>query len=187
MNAAPEHVVGIGASAGGIEALGELLSRFKHDATSFVVVTHLSPDARSFLAEILQRSTSMAVQRADKAVNLIPNYIYVSPPGVDLTIQGNVLAPVQQRSARPRWSIDRFFADLAYDRRAQAVGIVLSGSGRDGAAGLAAIRAGGGKTFCQTPESAQFEEMPRSAQASADFCLSPAELGDQLMRSLGIV
>jgi len=180
-----EHVVAIGASAGAIPALSEMLSRFRSDCTAFVLLMHLSPAHRSYLAEILQRSTNLEVVTVLEALRLSPNKIYVTAPGMDLTINGERLEPVPLPPQRfPRRNIDNFFVALARERRERAFGVIMSGSGKDGIKGLAAIRDAGGQTFVQAPDSAQFPEMPRGAQPSAQYSLAPAQLGDELMRAV---
>lgn len=178
-------VVGIGASAGGVEALCALLSEFKHGGSAFVVVTHLAPDRESLLAEVLARCTSMQVQRAQHGDRLRIDCVHVAPERYDILLATpSTLALVAPRASRTRATIDHFFASLAHHRGPHSVGIVLSGANDDGTAGLAAIRARGGATYAQDPATAQFERMPRSAAVHADQIGSPRQLGKLLMQHL---
>lgn len=181
----PTHVVGIGASAGGLQALKLLLPRFTMDCTAFVVIMHLAPERTSLLASILARRTRMSVATAKHDQILRKNSIYVIPPGVILTLTAEGrLRSSSLPPTHPRWTIDRFFSSLSEIGRA-SIGIILSGTGTDGTKGLKEIQARGGTTFVQAPDSAEYPQMPRSAQAFADHCLEPGDLGDVLMRTVG--
>jgi len=175
------YIVGIGASAGGVEALCSLLSRFTLDNTAFVVVLHISPYYDSKLAEILGRYAAMPVVRVEGLTVLAGNRIYVIRPGWDLMVAEGVLKLVAQSPSQPRRSINILFESIAEDQRRFSIGVVLSGTGSDGAAGLKAIKAQGGTTFVQEPKTAQFSDMPRNALPHADFILSPEPLGDEIM------
>src|SRR4051812_15395874 len=168
-------IVGIGASAGGLEAPAALLRRIDIDSLAVVVVQHLSPDHESLLSILLARASSMRVLTAEDQMRVEPNHIYVIPPNADLSIRDGVL-----RLNRPVGStrgvqlpIDYFFRSLAEDRGPLAIGVVLSGTGSDGTFGLRAIKEAGGVTFAQEPASAKYDGMPRSALESgaADFCM----------------
>ena len=176
-------VVGIGASAGGLEALTLLLKALPCDTgMGFVIVQHLAPAHASSLSEILARATKMPVCEVSDEPEVEPNHVYVIPPARDIIISGGKLLLLpQERNARHR-GIDQFFRSLAEDSRHQAIGVVLSGSATDGTLGLEVIKAEGGVTFAQD-ESAQHDSMPKSAVASGcvDFVLPPdgiaAEIG----------
>jgi two-component system, chemotaxis family, CheB/CheR fusion protein len=177
----PSHVVGIGASAGGLEALQRLLGRFTADTTAFVVVMHLLPERESHLRSILSRATKMSVETAADRQTLRKNCIYVIPPGFALTVSDDDrLCMTTLPPTSPRWTIDRLFESLSALGRA-SVGVVLSGNGSDGSKGLEAIKARGGATFVQDPATASNPDMPTSARAFADHCLPPEALGDALM------
>ncbi|MDB4964904.1 MAG: Chemotaxis protein methyltransferase CheR [Myxococcales bacterium] len=178
---APSHVVGIGASAGGIEALQLLLSRFTLDTTAFVVVMHLLPTKESHLVAILSRATAMSVVTATNGQTVQKNCIYVIPPAFMLTLtdEGRLRLATLPPTV-PRWTIDRLFESLSALGRG-AAGVILSGNGSDGSRGLQAIRSSGGATFVQDPETARFSEMPRNARPVSDYCLAPEALGDALM------
>src|SRR5262245_27249384 len=168
-------IVGIGASAGGLEAFSELLHALPNDTgMAFVLVQHLDPTHDSMLSEIMSRATAMLVSEARDQTSVLPNHVYVAPPGIDLTIQDGVLhvAPRTETRGQHR-SIDHFLRSLAADQAHQAIGVILSGSATDGTLGLEEIKAEGGITFAQD-ESAKHDSMPRSAVADVcvDFMVS---------------
>jgi two-component system CheB/CheR fusion protein len=178
-------VVGIGASAGGLEAVSSLLSRTTVDGAAFVVVQHLAPNQTSMQTELLGRASILAVETVVDGVEIQKNHVYVTPPNAVLALEGatiRLLAP--SIGARPEMPIDAFFRSLADNRGLKAMGVVMSGTGTDGTFGLAAIKAAGGITFVQDPASAKFDGMPRSAQesGSADFCLKPESIADEILR-----
>ncbi len=178
-------VVGIGASAGGLEAMGELVAHVPIDHMAFIVVQHLAPHHESALAQLLARTSKVQVVTASDGTALERNHVYVIPPNADLAVMHGVIRLVTPPSpAGPRLPIDYLFRSLAQDQGPFAIGIVLSGTGTDGTFGIKAIKAAGGITFVQDPASAKYDGMPRSALASgsADFCLSPKEIGDELSR-----
>jgi two-component system CheB/CheR fusion protein len=176
-------IVGIGASAGGLEALKGLLENLPADTgMSFVVIQHLAPGQVSMLTEILSRSTSMEVHKVTQGIKAKPNTVYVIPPDSSMTITNDTIQlhpRVQDLKA-----IDAFLASLAVGRKTQAIGIILSGTGADGTEGLKAIKAEGGLTFVQDPETAQYPGMPQSAIAAeaAYFILPPDKIGKELAR-----
>ncbi len=180
----PFSVVGIGASAGGLEALSALLRSLTVENVAFVVVQHLAPHQPSMLTELLGRASALPVVTVDDGASVLPGRVYVIPPDADLSIRsGNLhLAPPIKSDDRVHLPIDSFFASLAEDRGPSAIGVVLSGTGTDGTHGLAAIKAAGGITFVQDPASAKFDGMPRNALESgaADFCLSPEAIAAEI-------
>ncbi len=182
----PFPVVGIGASAGGLEALDEFLRNLAPDTgMAFVVVQHLDPSRPGVIAELLQRATPMPVAEATDRVRIRPNQVYVIPPNKDLTILGGRLglqAPDAPRGQRQ--SIDFFLKSLATGLRHLSAGVILSGMGADGVAGLRAIREAGGLCLVQAPATARFDSMPRNAiqDAAPDFVGSPAEIAAELSR-----
>ena len=176
-------VVGIGASAGGLDALRKLLECLPSDTgLGFVIIQHLMPGQDSMLSEILSRSTKMSVYQVDGATSVEPNNVYVIPPNKSMTISENVLE-LHSRLQTPK-PIDSFLLSLAKDRKAQSIGIILSGTGADGTEGLKAIKAEGGITFAQKPDTAQYPDMPESAIAaeSVFFILSPDKIAEELSR-----
>jgi two-component system CheB/CheR fusion protein len=177
-------VVGIGASAGGLEALEALTHRLSADRMAFVIVQHLAPGHVSMLSDILRRGTTLPVVTIEDGMRLEAGTIYVAPPVGVVSIAGEELHLTASDGRAPRHSIDAFFRSLAHAGGSMAIGVVLSGSGSDGTLGLKAIKDEGGITFVQDPGTAAQSSMPQSAanSGSADFSLTPAEIGDELVR-----
>ncbi|QEH38719.1 Chemotaxis protein methyltransferase Cher2 [Aquisphaera giovannonii] len=183
-------VVGIGASAGGLEAVNEFLDAMKPDSgIAFVLVQHLPPDRASMMAEVLGRHTTMPVLQVEDGMEVAPNHVYVIRPGRVLTIrEGRLRLGVALGSPRAaNRPIDDFFRSLAEEQRERAVCVVMSGMGSNGAAGAQAIKAVGGLCIAQDPESAQFPSMPRHLidAGYADYILRPADLPDVLLSYAG--
>jgi len=179
-------VVGIGASAGGLEAVSQLLESLPPDTgMAFVVVQHLDPRHESKLDTILGKSTPMPVHEAKHGVSVEPNNIYIIPPNATMTVTRGVLQ-LEPRGDVPvhHLPVDSFFKSLAEDRQSGAIGVVLSGTGSDGTLGLEDIKAAGGITFAQDEESAKYAGMPLSAVRSGcvDVVLPPAEIARELAR-----
>ena len=178
-------VVGIGASAGGLEALGELVQHAPLGPMAFIVVQHLAPHHESLLPQLLARSTKLTVVAAVDGTTLEGGHIYVSPPNANLAVLHGTLRLITPPDTHGvRLPIDFLFRSLADDQGSRAIGIVLSGTGTDGTFGLKAIKAAGGITMVQDPASAKYDGMPRSALASgaADFCLPLQRIGEELTR-----
>ena len=178
-------IVGIGASAGGLEAFQQLFRTLPADSgAGFVVIQHLAAARPSMLAEILARATPMPVVEVQDEPLVEPNHVYVIPPDRDMTVAGGRLRlrPRKKEGAVYR-PIDQFFRSLAADSGQNAIGVVLSGTGTDGTLGLQEIKAEGGITFAQDA-TAQHDGMPRSAIASGsvDFVLSPDEIAAEIVR-----
>jgi two-component system, chemotaxis family, CheB/CheR fusion protein len=160
-------VVGIGASAGGLDALERFLKRAPTDSgLAYVIVQHLSPDYASSLAEILARATKLPVTVATEGQRIESDHVYVIPAGKGLAVEGGVLRLVPADARGNRLLVNAFLTSLAEDQRENAVGIVLSGTGSDGALGIAAVKRHGGRTFAQLPADAQYESMPAAAIAT---------------------
>ncbi len=178
-------IVGIGASAGGLEAFRALLEALPTDTgMGFVLVQHLDPVHESALPLLLSRVTPMPVREASNNLRVQPDHIYVIGPNVSLSIEGGVLQLKARGKARvPHHPIDAFFESLAHDQQERAIGVVLSGTASDGTAGLEVIKAEGGITFAQD-DSARYDSMPRSAIAAGcvDFVLSPGRIAKELAR-----
>ena len=173
------HIVGIGTSAGGLEALELFLSHVPQDCgLAFVVVQHLSPNHTGNLPELLQRSTKMKVQQVNTTVNVKPDNVYVIPPNKDMIIRSRTLCLHDPDSNKHglRLPIDIFLRSLAEDCGEQGIGVILSGMGSDGTLGLCAIKEQGGLTLVQEPATAKFDSMPKSVIDSgyADI-IAPAE------------
>jgi two-component system CheB/CheR fusion protein len=179
-------IVGIGASAGGLEALSALLKSVKLDSMAFVVIQHLAPKHESFLPALLGRISNIKVVLAEDGMRVDANHVYVIPPNSDLAIlQGvlHVMTPPQSASIHgPHLPIDYFFRSLAEDLGPRSIGVVLSGTGTDGTFGLKSIKEAGGITFAQDPTTAKYEGMPRNAIESgwADFSLGPQAIAEEL-------
>jgi two-component system CheB/CheR fusion protein len=180
---AVSRVVGVGASAGGLEALQEFLGSFTPDGSAIIVAQHLAPDHPTLLIELLSRATPFEVEEAVDGSPLRTDTVTVVPPNHDLTLVGDRLALVEAAErVGPSPSIDLLFESLAQSWGARAVGVILSGTGSDGARGLRAIRSAGGLTMVQSPESARFDGMPRAALAlgNPDVVADAEELGPRL-------
>lgn len=179
-------VVAIAASAGGLDALSELLSAIPaKSGLAYVVVQHLDPDHDSLLSEILGKRTAMPVQQATDGLRLEPDNVYVIPPNATLTLTENSLHLGPRASGRDRHlPADVLFRSLAATHATCGIGIVLSGGDSDGAQGIEAIKHAGGITFAQEPDSARFPGMPRHAieTGSVDFVLRPSEIAQELIR-----
>jgi two-component system CheB/CheR fusion protein len=178
-------IVGIGASAGGLQALEALTKQLHANGMSFVAVQHLAPGHESSLVELLSRCTHLPVIGVQDGMPLEINRIYVAPPNADLALHAGVLRLMTPAADRgPRHNIDELLRSLAADQGNMAIGVILSGAGSDGTLGLKAIKDEGGITFAQEPATAAQPGMPQSALDAgvADFCMSPAEIGDELMR-----
>lgn len=181
-------VVGVGASAGGLEALGRFFSRARPGlGLAYVVVQHLSPDHRSFMVELLTPRTSLNVRLAEDGLELCPDFVYLLPPGQKVRLFGGKLSlspvPAERSHSYP---IDDFFRSLALDQEAAAMAVVLSGTGSDGSQGVRAIKEAGGLVLVQTEASAEFDGMPRNAIGTgvADLVAPPEEMPLALERLL---
>jgi len=181
----PFPVVGLGASAGGLVALKAFLEHMpKKTGLAFVVILHLSPKHESVADKVLQGSTRMPVIQVTEPTPLEPDHVYVISPNQDLTMSDGHLRVTEAARLRGHHvAIDLFFRTLADTHQDKAVGIVLSGTGADGAVGIARIKEQGGVTFVQSPDDAEYDDMPRSAIAAAqiDFVLPVAEIPDKLI------
>src|SRR5881275_2647123 len=177
-------IVGIGGSAGGFEAAMELLRHLPaRTGMAFVIVQHLDPHHGSRLANLLGKATSMPVSEIAGTTTPEPNAVYVQPPDRCVIAKNGELTLVR-RTERLNIAIDHFFESLAEECGSRAIGIVLSGTGSDGTAGLRAIKAAGGLTFAQSEESAKFDAMPRSAIRAGfvDLVLRPREIACEIER-----
>jgi len=158
-------IIGIGASAGGLEALEQFFENMPTDnGMAFVVIQHLDPDYIGIMPELLQRITTMKVFQATDKLVLKPNHVYVIPPNKSMSILRGALflfEPIESRGLR--LPIDYFFKSLAFDQKEKSVGIILSGMGSDGSQGLIKIKEMNGIALVQEPTNAKFDGMPRSA------------------------
>lgn len=177
-------IVGIGASAGGLEAVTQLLQHLPPDTgMAFVLVQHLDPAHESALTALLARATAMPVMQASDDVPLEANHIYIIPPNKSMGISARHLKLFPRRG-EGNMTVNLFFKSLAGEEGGNAVGIVLSGNGGDGTQGLLAIKAAGGITFAQEEKSAKYPTMPATAIAAGcvDFILSPEKMAYELKR-----
>jgi two-component system CheB/CheR fusion protein len=178
-------IVGIGASAGGLNALREFFEALPaHTSMAFVVVVHLAPDHESNLASLLQKVTEMPVLEVTSATPIQPDHVYLIAPSLELTMVDDYLRVAPKRAEEgTRAAIDLFLRTLAEVHRERAVGIVLSGAGSDGSIGLSRVKEMGGITLAQDPVEAEYDSMPRSAMATGmiDFVLTAAEMPQRLM------
>ncbi len=177
-------VVGIGASAGGLEALQQFFVNLPANSNIvYIIVQHLSPDYKSLMAEILGKYTAMQVVQAEHLMPLEPNIVYLIPPKKNLTIKAGHILLNDYDHRRINHPIDIFFNSLAEESRERAVAIVLSGTGSDGTNGIKTIKEHGGIVMAQDPKSAKFDGMPRSVinTGLADFVLPAPELAQELL------
>src|SRR5688572_26985633 len=174
------YVVGVGASAGGLEALEKLFGAMpENTGMAFVVVQHLSPDFKSVMDELFARRTRIPVHLVEDAMPVEPNRIYLIPPRKEMIIsRGRLLLSDKGDSQALTLPIDVFFRSLAQDMGPRAVGVVLSGAGSDGSRGIRDIHEAGGLVLCQDETTADFDGMPRSARETGivHHVLPPAEM-----------
>ena len=165
---APFPIVGVGASAGGLEAFTQLLKALpSRTGMAYVLVQHLDPTHEGALTELLARATEMPVRQVTDAMPVEPNRVYVIPPNVDMVISQGILRLTPRTETRGHhMPIDRFLRSLAEDKGSNAIGVILSGTASDGTLGLAAIKGEGGIIFAQDEKSAKYDGMPESAIAA---------------------
>ena len=180
-------IVGIGASAGGLEAFTQLLAAIPSElGMAFVLIQHLDPTHPSRLVEALARKTRMPVHEIEGGMLIEPGHVYVIAPNIEIGLRRGafVVHPRGHRPGKPAMPIDAFFCALAAERQSQAIGVVLSGTASDGTEGLRAIKAEGGVTIVQDPQTAKFSGMPESALASGvvDLSLPIPKLANELIR-----
>ncbi|MHB8500278.1 MAG: chemotaxis protein CheB [Candidatus Acidiferrales bacterium] len=179
-------VVAIGASAGGIEALKELLSYLPADTgMAFVLLQHLDPKHHSILTELLAKRTAMSVAEVSDGLPIMPNHVYVIPPNASMCISSQLLhLGPREESRGMHMPVDHFMRSLAEQKGNRAIGVLLSGSGSDGTLGLAEIQAHGGMTFAQDDGTAKYDGMPRSAVVAGcvDYVLPPKGIAKELAR-----
>jgi two-component system CheB/CheR fusion protein len=183
------RVIGLGASAGGLEPLEQFLAQMPAaSGMACIVVQHMDPTHKAMLSQLLQRATILPVQEVAESTRIEPDHVYVIPPNADMTVAAGVLHLAEPSRPRGlRLPIDTLFCSLARELCDQAVGVVLSGMGSDGTLGLEAIHAQGGLTLAQLPESAQFDSMPRSAIAAGcvDVVALPAAMPARIVDAAG--
>jgi two-component system, chemotaxis family, CheB/CheR fusion protein len=178
-------IVGIGASAGGLEAISELLRHIpERTGLAFVLIEHLDPSHRSNLSEILSRNAHIPVEEVREGTFVEPDHAYVIPPNVGMYIERGALHLAPRQPQVPNLPVDRFLSSLAAERQHRAIAVILSGTASDGAEGCKVIKEAGGITFAQTEASAKYSGMPQSAvdAGCVDFVLSPKEIAEKLVQ-----
>ncbi|HKE24279.1 MAG TPA: chemotaxis protein CheB [Bryobacteraceae bacterium] len=178
-------VVGFGASAGGLEAMTEVLREMPDDTgLAIVFIQHLDPKHSSMLSELLARATTMPVQQAANGMKVEPNKVYVIAPNTCIALRRGALFNEPRDPSAPHMPIDYFFRSLADDQGSKAIGVVLSGTASDGTLGLKAIKEAGGIALAQDPESAKYDGMPRSAIVAGcvDTTLTTKGIAAELVR-----
>ena len=179
--------MGIGASAGGLGAFEAFFSGIPKDVNpgvAFVIIQHLDPKHKSILTSLIGRYTNLPVYEIEEGMEVKPNCVYVIPPNSDLVYRDGLLHLLKPTEPHGhRMPIDFFFRSLAEEKKEQAIGIVLSGTGSDGTLGIRSIKAEGGMVMAQTSESSEYASMPRSVIdiGLADYILSPKEMPAQLI------
>lgn len=182
----PTHIVGIGASAGGLEAVQTLVSNLSSNTNiAYIIVQHLSPDYKSLMTELLSKYTKMPIVKIEDGISINSNTIYLIPPRKNIKIFHQKFISVDQKEtnkANVNLPIDILFQSMAEDIGDKAIGIVLSGTGCDGTRGIRVIKECGGMTVAQSPETAQFSSMPENAIATGlvDYILSPEMISMKL-------
>jgi two-component system, chemotaxis family, CheB/CheR fusion protein len=179
------RIIGLGASAGGLEACEQFFTHLPPDTgMAFVVVSHLDPDRKGMMPELLQRQTRLKVSQAEDGMKVLPNRIYVIPPNKDLSILHGRLQLLEPSAPRGlRMPVDFFFKSLAQDQKDRGIGVILSGMGTDGTQGVRAIKEEMGLAVVQDPASAKYDGMPRSAIGTGlvDIAAPAAELPARLV------
>ncbi len=187
-------VIGVGASAGGLEALKLFFDKLPGSTgAAYIIFQHLDPHHKSLLRDLLKFHTRMEVIEIKNGMKLKPNHVYITPPVKQLTLSGNILATTpEKKTGKPNNPISSFFSSLALAKKERAVGIILSGLGSDGNTGLQAISEAGGFTIVQTPSTAKFPSMPLSAinAGAADLVMPPGKMGQAIaehIKTLGFI
>lgn len=176
-------IIGIGASAGGLEALQQFFDYMPpNSGLSFVVIQHLSPDYKSLMADILSKHTEMSVCQAEDGIGVEADTVYLIPPKKYMTLEDDRLM-LSDAVGTLNHPIDAFFVSLAEERKERSIAVVLSGTGSDGTNGVKSVKEHGGLVIAQDPESAKFDGMPRSVinTGLADFVLSPEEIAEEIL------
>ncbi len=180
-------IIGVGASAGGLEALQEFLGNLMLKAIrqqiAIVIAQHLSPSYKSMLVQLLSRSTNLEVIEVFNGIKVQHSRVYITPPDSEISIKNNTLYLRKPSiAAGPKPSVDVFFNSLAQDKKENAIGVILSGTGSDGSHGIKAIKSAGGFTIAQEPQTAKYDGMPLAAihTERVDLVLSPDKMGEEI-------
>ena len=173
-------IVGIGASAGGLESFCELITRLPaRTGLAYLFVQHLDPNHSSRLVEILSKRAAFSVEEAQEDTKILPDHLYVIAPNTTLTVERDLLhTRIRDPAERPHRPVDILLRSLAENRGPNVIAIILSGSGSDGVKGVQAVKQAGGITFAQDKNSALFFGMPRAAMQTGcvDFMLAPGDI-----------
>src|SRR6185437_2984741 len=174
-------IVGVGASAGGLEAFSSVLQGLPgNPGVAIVFVQHLAPDHESALVPLLSAQTSLPVLQATQDMEVEPNKVYVIPPNTQMVLTGTMLHLSRRPDDRSQYTpVDAFFSSLAESAGPRAIGVILSGTASDGALGMRQIKGAGGMTIVQAPETARYDGMPRAAIATGmiDLVVPPKTIG----------
>ncbi|WP_114751012.1 PAS domain S-box protein [Pleomorphovibrio marinus] len=180
----PKHIIGIGASAGGLEALQEFLSHFPElPETCVIIAQHVSPTHKSRLVQLLSKETSLLIKEAVNGESLESNVVFITPPDRDILLNnGNIVLQQPGNLIGPKPSIDLLFKSLSADEFTIKIGIILSGTGSDGAFGALALKESGGILIVQDPETAKYDGMPKATinTAVVDFIMAPKQMGRKI-------
>ena len=190
MNSKDVFVIGVGASAGGLEALERFFGAIPENINcAFVVVQHLSPDYKSMMNKLLGRVTHIPITIIKNNTDITTNTIYLNPPRKNVTISGNKLFLQEQVENFLHLPIDAFFTSLGNDKKRLSIGVILSGTGRDGSKGIKAIKDNAGLVLTQDLKSAKFPGMPQSAilTGNVDYSFKPEELSKVIVHYLAHV
>ncbi|SDU06140.1 chemotaxis protein CheB [Desulfobacula phenolica] len=179
-------IVGIGASAGGLETLNVFFSIMPPDSgMAFVIIQHLSPQHKSIMASLLEKQTRMAVKQIEDGTKVLPNHVYLNPPGKNVAMFNRSLHLIEpMKTGVINMPVDFFFRSLSEDQKGKAIGIILSGTASDGTLGIKAIKSEGGMAMVQQPDTAKYDGMPRSAVETGliDFVLPVEKMPEALTR-----
>lgn len=185
-NSTDPYIIAIGASAGGMEAIHLLFDHTPEDGVAYVIIQHLSPDHKSFMAELLEKHSKLQISIAENEMLVEPNRVYLMPRGKNMTIKNRRLLLTEIRALQPNTAIDIFLDSLAEDQKEKSIAIILSGTGTDGTKGIASIKRNGGFVIAQDPQSAKFNGMPNSAiqSGNVDLVRSPELIPEEIIAHL---
>ncbi|MBK6263501.1 PAS domain-containing protein [Marivirga sp. S37H4] len=180
------YIIAIGASSGGMEAIHSLFDNTPLDGVSYIIIQHLSPTHKSFMAELLEKHSKLKICEVENEMYVKPNQVYLMPKGKNMTIRNKTLYLTDSKARPTNTAIDIFLNSLAEDQTDKSIAIILSGMGNDGTRGIAAIKQNGGMVIVQEPSSAKFPDMPLSAieSGNADAILPPNLIPEEIISYL---
>ncbi|MFD2034273.1 CheR family methyltransferase [Belliella marina] len=180
------YIIAIGASAGGMEAIHSLFDHTPEDGVAYVIIQHLSPDHKSFMAELLAKHSKLKISVAEDKMYVEANRVYLMPKGKNMTIKNRKLLLTDSHAKQPNTAIDIFFDSLAMESGNKSIAIILSGTGTDGTKGISSIKKNGGFVIAQDPESAKFNGMPISAidSGNVDMIRRPELIPEEIISHL---